>query len=421
MPATSSVPSARRRRQLLLTPRKIPDPGRATTALPLRDLATTQKSRWFPSIPIDRLASNARKVLGPTAKRAPRRLVEGPHPPRRTTMASLVATRWALIPMFILAGLGTEASAQTYTSFDADPHATFPHRIDATGRIAGTVLSAGQVYDGFVRNADGSIVLVSVPGSISTDFVTLAGAGRIAGRFSDSSYAEHGFIGLVGGPYSTFDVPGAKSTSPTAANSFGEITGVWSDSAGVQHGFMRAASGAVTTLDAPGAKATSPGDIDSSGDVAGLFTDALGVTHGFIRSAGGTYTRFELPAGASGAWLYMNDALQVAGSYHDATGVYRGFLRDTNGTLTTFALPGTQTYVNDISQGGVVVGQYGSHGTAHLGFLRRPDGTTVTINVPGATLTTSADCISETGAIAGHYQVSKTNTVDHGFVVTGVR
>jgi len=65
--------------------------------------------------------------------------------------------------------------------------------------------------------------------------------------------------------------------------------------------------------------------------------------------------------------------------------------------------------------------QYGSHGTPHHGFLRRADGTTVTINYPGATLTTSADCISETGTIAGHYQISKTDTVDHGFLVAGIR
>src|SRR6266436_2468848 len=51
-----------------------------------------------------------------------------------------------------LAGISIQVGAQTYTSFDADPHATFPHRIDSTGAIVGTVFSASQVYGGFFRN-----------------------------------------------------------------------------------------------------------------------------------------------------------------------------------------------------------------------------------------------------------------------------
>jgi len=121
----------------------------------------------------------------------------------------------------------------------------------------------------------------------------------------------------------------------------------------------------------------------------------------------------------------MNDVGQVAGSYHDTNYVYHGFLRGANGTFTTFSLPGRQTYVNDINQGGFIVGQYGSHGTRHQGFLRRPDGTTVTLIYPGATgitSTTSADCINQNGVIAGHYQINtNTNTVVHGFIVTGVQ
>jgi hypothetical protein len=116
----------------------------------------------------------------------------------------------------------------------------------------------------------------------------------------------------------------------------------------------------------------------------------------------------------------MNDPGQIAGSYRTSDAVYHGFLRDTNGTFTSFTLPGTQTFVNDINQGGFIVGQYGPYRKPHHGFLRRPDGTTVALDYPGATLTTSADCINQAGTIAGHYQISSTNTVDHGFFVTGV-
>jgi len=157
-----------------------------------------------------------------------------------------------------------------------------------------------------------------------------------------------------------------------------------------------------------------------SGQVAGVFTDASGVQHGFLRSSTGSYTTFNFPTGSSGVFVSMNDPGQVAGSYRTTDAVYHGFLRDTNGTFTSFTLPGTQTIVNDINQGGSIVGQYGPYRKPHHGFLRRPDGTTVTLDYPGATLTTSGDCINQTGTIAGHYQISTTNTVDHGFIVTGV-
>ena len=124
----------------------------------------------------------------------------------------------------VLAGITTQLSAQTYTSFDADPHATFPDRIDSSGRIVGTVFHANQTYGGFVRNTDGSIILINFPGAIETDWVGFAGSNQIAGRYSDSAYREHGFFGPVSGPYTSFDVPGAKQTSPTAGNSVGQIT-----------------------------------------------------------------------------------------------------------------------------------------------------------------------------------------------------
>src|SRR5882757_1417615 len=103
--------------------------------------------------------------------------------------------------MAILAGISVPSAAQTYTTFDADPHATLPHRIDSSGRIVGNTFSVSQVYGGFVRNTDGSIVLINVPAAISTDFVTFSVSGQIAGTYSDSSYLQHGFSGPVAGPY----------------------------------------------------------------------------------------------------------------------------------------------------------------------------------------------------------------------------
>ena len=79
-----------------------------------------------------------------------------------------------------------------------------------------------QTYGGFVRNTDGSIVLVNYPGANETDWLGFAASGQIAGRYMDSAYLRHGCFGPVSGPYTRFDVAGANQTSPVASNSAGQ-------------------------------------------------------------------------------------------------------------------------------------------------------------------------------------------------------
>jgi hypothetical protein len=122
---------------------------------------------------------------------------------KRTTIAPAVT----LVLVVFLAGVNSPVDAQTYTSFDADPHATLPNRIDSTGRIIGLVFHSNQTYGGFVRNTDGSIIAIDYPGSISTDWIGFAGSDEIAGSYTDSGYLQHGFFGPISGPYSSFDVP----------------------------------------------------------------------------------------------------------------------------------------------------------------------------------------------------------------------
>jgi hypothetical protein len=62
----------------------------------------------------------------------------------------------------ILIGINRNATAQIYVSFDADPDATIPYHIDSSGRIVGVVFHQDQTYGGFVRNTDGTVVLVII-------------------------------------------------------------------------------------------------------------------------------------------------------------------------------------------------------------------------------------------------------------------
>jgi len=180
----------------------------------------------------------------------------------------------------------------------------------------------------------------------------------------------------------------------------------------------------MTKFDAPGVATTQPEAINTSGQIAGLATDSSGILHGFIRAAAGTYTMYSLPSGTAYASALMNDVGQVAGYYADRNFNSHGYLRDTNGTFTTFSLPGN-TGVGDINQGGFIVGIFGGKYNARKeGYLRRPDGTTVALEFPGASFinsTTRAIGINQTGIIVGNYEINTTtNTVWHGFIVTGV-
>lgn len=338
---------------------------------------------------------------------------------------NIIASAFSLALVLSLAGFNSPAKAQVFTTFDADPHATFPSHIDSTGRIIGVTFSANQTYGGFVRNTDGSIINIDYPGALSTDWIGFAGSNQIAGSYTDSLYAEHGFLGPVSGPYTEFDYPGAKQTTPMAANSAGQVIGFWMDASSKLHGFLRNANGTFVNLTAPGATATNPLDINSSGQIAGYMTDASGVAHGFLRSASGAYTLFSLPAGTSVVLVHINDAGQIAGSYASNTYTWVSFLRDTNGTITSFTVGGAITTVDDINQGGYIVGAYGGKKNPHRrGFLRRPDGTIVSIEYPGADFidsSTVAACINQAGTIAGRYQINTTSeTETNGFILTGL-
>jgi hypothetical protein len=332
----------------------------------------------------------------------------------------------SLIPIValaaMLAGTHATATAQTYTSFDALPHGTFPTQMDSSGRVVGTTTD-GQTGAVFVRNTDGSITLTSAPAS---DWAGFCGTDEIIGRYQDTKYIEHGYVGPINGPFTNFDVSGSTGTYPDHANAAGQIVGYWTDSANKLHGFLRSATGSITKFDVPGAATTQPEAINSSGQVAGLTTDSSGNLHGFIGTVGGSFTTYNFPSGTKYGSANMNDAGQIAGYYADVNFNSKGYLRDTNGTFTTLNESG-QVGVGDINQGGFIVGVFGGkyHGRKD-GYMRRPDGTSVTLEYPGANTidsSTKALDINQTGVIMGEYQlttISNGDTVWHGFIVTGV-
>jgi len=88
---------------------------------------------------------------------------------------------------------------------------------------------------GFLRDTNGSLTPIDVPGATSTTASGINNAGQIVGSFGPRG-AEHGFL-YTGGTFLTVDVPGATDTEANGINNAAQIVGTFVDSTG-QHGFV---------------------------------------------------------------------------------------------------------------------------------------------------------------------------------------
>jgi probable HAF family extracellular repeat protein len=87
---------------------------------------------------------------------------------------------------------------------------------------------------GFIRRPDGSLLPLTVPGSLSTVPLGINNAGQIVGRYTDAN-RTHGFL-YDNGTIQTIDVPGSISTVLVGINNDGDITGEFRNETG-GHGF----------------------------------------------------------------------------------------------------------------------------------------------------------------------------------------
>ena len=176
---------------------------------------------------------------------------------------------WALAVCLTLAmlALGLSASANQretcFTTFDAPGagtgpfQGTLPEAINPAGAIADYTLTPAALYHGFLRDPDGALTTIDVPGARQTFPYSINPAGAIAGYYGVNGHV-HGFLRDPNGTLTTFDVPGGgtgfgQGTFALNINPGGEIAGDYNDNSNVYHGFVRAPDGIITTFDAPGA------------------------------------------------------------------------------------------------------------------------------------------------------------------------
>lgn len=150
----------------------------------------------------------------------------------------------------------------SFTTFDP-PGSTFTTAtaINPAGTITGAYNDAAGVTHGFVRTRDGTITTFDAPSGVIGNSIYLNNgpppsinpSGVIAGTYSVfvPSFTEHGFLRERNGTVTTIDVPGSTFTEVLAINPAGTITGDFSNTTVAFHGFLRTRDGTFITTDFP--------------------------------------------------------------------------------------------------------------------------------------------------------------------------
>jgi hypothetical protein len=109
-------------------------------------------------------------------------------------------------------------------------------KINDWRQVVGYYTAANGTLAGFLREPNGQLVDVIVPGAANTLAYGINDCGIISGFWTDGT--AHGFYGRPGNLHS-FDLPGAGATFARGINNRGRVAGDYSDANGA-HGFVTA-------------------------------------------------------------------------------------------------------------------------------------------------------------------------------------
>jgi len=257
----------------------------------------------------------------------------------------------------------------------------WPEGINSRGDIAG-VASHGcgtlgfSCSMGFVRLADGTVTTFNASGDPldNTNAVAINEADETVGYFTDSSYAGHGFIRQPDGTVTIVDVPGSSAVGLAALNNRGYAAGSFADGVG-QHGLLVGPDGSQTIFDIPGAQDIGVAGLNDDGWITGYYDHDGYERTGFLRSPDGTITFIDVGGVSDTRVVSINRSGNVAGCYVPAKRV-RGFVQTLSGETRILKIKG----VHDVEPAGIndrgfVAGTYAVKDgeiSKTYGFIWRP-------------------------------------------------
>ena len=298
----------------------------------------------------------------------------------------LIAVVLSLVPL--------DAASFSFVSFSyPGSTSTSLADINDSGQIVGSFSTATAFGQGFIRNADGSLVPITLPfPSTDSPASGINSAGQVVGAFFDpGTFAAQGYLRSTTGAYSIIaDPTNPNNSGPAAINDFGLMVGGYADPSNPAfgHGFLRDSGGAFVTIDDPNMAANSHGNqftqlsgITNGGQIVGSYTDAAGF-HGFLRSPTGVFTTIDDPSANPGTTSVngINNLGVIVGTFTDSSG-FHSFIRSADGSMyTTIDYPtGFVTNARGINDNGDIVGSYETSLTAGQmrGFIATPESSTV--------------------------------------------
>jgi len=258
-----------------------------------------------------------------------------------------------------------------------------------------------------MRDPNGTITTIDVPGSISTFVTAVDSKGLVVGWYETTPTSIFGFLRYPNGTFVTLNaIQGSSSTIPVAMNDSGEIAGDVGFAPEVTRGFLSWPSESLKMFKVPdGGSWVGVAALNSSGVMAGTYPDALNPTRrrGFLRDNAGHFTSFDAIDGDRGTNpAAINASGQVTGSYVNANDEEFPFLRDSDGTITLFYVGTDQAVATGIDDLGVVVGFVYS-ATSLNSFERDAAGDITILTLPISNVGSTAVGINLSGRVVGTY------------------
>ena len=334
------------------------------------------------------------------------------------------------VTVFLLAG--TCLAQGTFVSFDgphagiASGHGTFPAAMNRLGGIALTTTDDSGTTRAYVRHhRNGTYLQIQPPNALDTYVSGLNSHGQVAGSFINTSRQTVGYVRNVDGTYVILNPPGSNGLNNVVGiNEAGQVAGTASIPGGTGTPFFwdPAHPDTYVTFSVPGGTYVYASAINNSGQIAGVYTDSKTNLrlHGFLRNSDGSISTFTLApylAFTDFGVSAMNNWGTILGGFFDENSSCQALFLRYSGGGQRYAFGQSHGGVQPtaISDNGIVVGTDfpGDTPYGNAFSLDRSLSKTL-IPVPFTAQGTTANAVNKAGQIVGTY--IDANGASHGWI-----